>query len=191
MHSNLYLDVKNASHFEGRYINDARNSKFSVNARFAANYAANTCSKTGFRWVKIFTTKNIKTGSEIFLNYGDEFWNAYNSDSIQPKSQSSKSELWAEPAPYDSFMEGNRTERPSPPSSHNTSKHINHNNTPNKPYHSYSSSAHKGSLSHTLHTLTLSPIMPINSPSHITYMNDSLPLNHPLTILNNTLVFQS
>ena len=37
VHKNLYLDAADEKHFEGRYINDARGSKFKTNARFAAN----------------------------------------------------------------------------------------------------------------------------------------------------------
>ena len=41
---NLFLDASDPKHFEGRYANDARNSKYKVNARFAADYTKNTCS---------------------------------------------------------------------------------------------------------------------------------------------------
>lgn len=73
IHKNLFLDAQDACHFEGRYINDARNSRFKTNARFAANYTTNTCPKTGFKWVSIFATKPIQAGEEIFLNYGRDF----------------------------------------------------------------------------------------------------------------------
>ena len=53
VHKNLYLDAADKKHFEGRFINDARGSKFKTNARFAANYATNTCSRTGLKWVRI------------------------------------------------------------------------------------------------------------------------------------------
>ena len=36
IHKNLYLDVADPKHFEGRYINDARHSQYKANARFAA-----------------------------------------------------------------------------------------------------------------------------------------------------------
>ena len=74
VHSNLFLDAKDLKHFEGRYINDATRSKFKVNARFAANYITETDSATGFKWVRIYATRNIKAGEEIFLSYGKEFW---------------------------------------------------------------------------------------------------------------------
>ena len=74
VHRNLFLDAEDTKHFEGRYINDARRSKHKVNARFAANYATNTCSETGHKWVRIYATRRIKAGEEIFLDYGEEFW---------------------------------------------------------------------------------------------------------------------
>ena len=61
-------------HFEGRYINDARKTKFKVNARFASNYKTNTCPATGLVWVRIYATRPIKAGEEVFLNYGAAFW---------------------------------------------------------------------------------------------------------------------
>ena len=41
VHKNLFLDAENPCHFEGRFINDAKDSSaFKTNARFASNYAA-------------------------------------------------------------------------------------------------------------------------------------------------------
>ena len=74
VHDNLFLDAADPIHFEGRYINDARRTKFKTNARFAANFITNTCSDTGFQWVRIYATKRIRAGEEIFLNYGKAFW---------------------------------------------------------------------------------------------------------------------
>ena len=53
VHKNLFLDAADPIHFEGRFINDARNSKHKVNARFAAGYTTNTCSITDHVWVRI------------------------------------------------------------------------------------------------------------------------------------------
>lgn len=74
VHKNLFLDAANLKHFEGRFINDARRSKFKTNARFAANHTVNTCSTTGFMWVRIYATRKIKAGDELFINYGKDFW---------------------------------------------------------------------------------------------------------------------
>ena len=74
IHQNLFLDAANPQHFEGRYINDARGSKFKVNARFAAGYILNKCSTTGLYWVRVYATKTIKPGDEIFADHGEDFW---------------------------------------------------------------------------------------------------------------------
>ena len=68
IHQNLFLDAANPKHFEGRFINDARGSRFKVNARFAAGYILNKCSVTGYFWVRIYATKTIKSGDEIFVD---------------------------------------------------------------------------------------------------------------------------
>ena len=74
VHKNFFLDAANPKHFEGRYINDARFSKYKVNARFSAGYTTNICSNTGFYWVRIYATRKIKAVEEIFINYGEDFW---------------------------------------------------------------------------------------------------------------------
>ena len=42
--------------------------------RFAANYRVNTCSVTGKKWVRIYATRKIRAGEELFLDYGKDFW---------------------------------------------------------------------------------------------------------------------
>ena len=53
------------------YINDARHSEHRVNARC---YTINTCTATGFAWVRIYATRKIRVGEEIFLTYDDVLW---------------------------------------------------------------------------------------------------------------------
>lgn len=74
IHSNLFLDAEDKSHFEGRYINDGARTGIRPNARFAANYVTNKCTTTGFQWVRIFATRPIAAGEEIYLDYGESFW---------------------------------------------------------------------------------------------------------------------
>ena len=74
VHKNLFLDAEDECHFEGRYINDAKGSKFRANTRFTSNYVTNTCSTTGYTWVRIYATRKIRAGEEIFINYGKDFW---------------------------------------------------------------------------------------------------------------------
>ena len=72
--SNLYLDAEQKHHFEGRYINDGKRAGRQVNVRFTAGYRTNTCSNTDLRWIRIFATRNIKAGAELYLDYGDDYW---------------------------------------------------------------------------------------------------------------------
>ena len=71
---NLFLDAEKPHHFEGRLINDGRRAGKGVNVRFSAGYRLNTCSTTDFKWIRIFATRNIKAGEELYLDYGSEFW---------------------------------------------------------------------------------------------------------------------
>jgi len=70
VHRNLYLDAEDPTHFEGRYINDSKGSVFRTNVRFAANYRTDICSEAGHRWVRIYATRKIRAGEELFLDYG-------------------------------------------------------------------------------------------------------------------------
>ena len=125
VHRNLFLDAENQKHFEGRYINDARHSKYKVNARFAANYAINICSITGFSWVRIYATRKIKAGEEILIDYGDDFW-AFITAAQQnsPLKQlattiTPSSSLWAAPAPFpDSSQPSMDSQRWAAPAQH-------------------------------------------------------------------------
>ena len=106
VHKNLFLDAADPKHFEGRNINDARFSKFKVNARFSAGYTTNICSTTGFYWVRIYATRKIKAGEEIFISYGDDFWAGMAPCSSPSKilqttatTTTPEASLWAAPAP--------------------------------------------------------------------------------------------
>ena len=113
VHKNLFLDAVDKKHFEGRFINDARGSRYKTNARFAANYATYTCSLTGLTWVRIYATRKIRAGEEIFIDYGADFWKKLQATKLQAELQVSKcanptsqqstsstsSSVWAAPAP--------------------------------------------------------------------------------------------
>ena len=72
--NNLFLDAENKQHFKGRYINDARHTKFRTNARLVADYTTNICTTTYYTWVKIFATRKIRAGEELLIDFGDDFW---------------------------------------------------------------------------------------------------------------------
>ena len=84
---NLYLDAEEKHHFEGRYINDGKRAGKIVNVRFAAGYRTNTCSTTNHQWIRIFATRNIKAGEELYLDYGDDFWMRVSKPTQAPLSQ--------------------------------------------------------------------------------------------------------
>ena len=71
--NNLYLDAENSHHFEDRYINDGVRAGKHANVRFAAGYNTNTCSVTGFQWIRIFATRDIKKGEELYLDYDNDY----------------------------------------------------------------------------------------------------------------------
>ena len=71
--STLYLDAEQPHHFEGRFINDGKRAGKVVNVRFAAGYRTNQCSDTGLRWIRMFATRDINAGEELYLDYGDDY----------------------------------------------------------------------------------------------------------------------
>ena len=75
---------------DARFINDARGSRLKVNARFAAGYILNKCSVTGYFWVRIYATKTIKPGDEIFVEYGEDFWAEAQFEALSDPASTSK-----------------------------------------------------------------------------------------------------
>ena len=118
IHKNLFLDAADPKHFEGRFINDARGSKFKVNARFAAGFVLNKCSTTGHFWVRIYATKTIKPGDEVFADYGEDFWAEAQLEALSDpailKSVTTltSSSLWAAPAPIPDVSDESHHSRP-------------------------------------------------------------------------------
>ena len=173
VHKNLFLDAANPKHFEGRNINDARFSKYKVNARFSAGYTTNKCSTTGFLWVRIYATRKIKAGEEIFIDYGEDFWAGLASKEPPPKvttatTSTPAASLWTVPAsPLDNSLTPTRSEMwaaPAPlptPSPTTSTCHHNHDDhyTPN--------------MTHS-NTLIWPPQVP--APSNPTILGHS---NHP------------
>ena len=178
VHKNLFLDAANPKHFEGRFINDSRKTKYKVNARFAADYRTNTCSKTGHIWVKIFATKKIKAGEEVFLSYGANFWrdwknasttttpdpilkNINNTDSMpapplddsKENAADSSNTLWAPPA----VIPPSLLLSPQPPSTSTSTQHeirpkliLGHSKHTSTPTHTHTYPLHP---SHPLHII--------------------------------------
>ena len=141
VHKDLFLDGAALTHFEGRYINDARNTDHEVNARFAANYATETCCRTGNIWVRIYATKKINAGDEIFIDYGDDFWADLERDapSNTPTSPTTNktdtTSLWAAAAPTPELTpEHDSHQRTAPPTS-STHHNYNHDKENTEPTH--------------------------------------------------------
>lgn len=59
---NKYIDARSTQSNVFRYANDCRGTNFECNATFTPSG-------------KIKTTTSIKKGNEIFISYGDEYWN--------------------------------------------------------------------------------------------------------------------
>lgn len=59
-----YVDAKMATDCPARYANDARDD-FANNAEFIL---------TGSVYAYIFSTRDISKGEEIFVSYGEEYW---------------------------------------------------------------------------------------------------------------------
>ena len=74
-------------------------------------YITNKCSRTGLTWIRIYATRRIKEGGEIFIDYGEDFWKSSGSHdamSTMPMraatacsvtQENSSSSLWAASAP--------------------------------------------------------------------------------------------
>ena len=92
---NLFLDAEDARHFEGRFINDGKRAGLVPNVRFAAGYRTNTCTTTGFSWIRIFATRDIKAGEELLLDYGSDFWDDITSMSTPATTTASSTTLSA------------------------------------------------------------------------------------------------
>ena len=188
VHKNLFLDAVEPTHFEGRFINDARNSKFKKNARFAAGYTTNTCSTTGHVWVRIYATRRIKAGEEIFIDYGEDFWSQHRlhtpTATPTPNKTATTSSLWATPAPTLSSLWA----APAPiPDSITISDHTTNSTTTHSvPIPSQTiawapqvpTPSHPELLGHNHHmsqplnlSIPLSPI-PVTSPNTNPYMNE-------------------
>jgi SET domain-containing protein len=52
-------------------VNDARNSKFKYNCEFRME----SHKSVKKRKIALYSTKKILKGSELFANYGDDYWN--------------------------------------------------------------------------------------------------------------------
>ena len=77
-------------------------------------YTTFTCSSTGLVWIRIYATRKIKAGEEIFIDYGEDFWRKTGSydaaaatarpnkpakSAVQESSQENSTSIWAAPAP--------------------------------------------------------------------------------------------
>ena len=188
VHKNLFLDAANAKHFEGRFINDARRSKFKTNARFAANYSVNICSTTGFFWVRIYASRKIKAGDEVFIDYGEDFWaflaqleQFRTASLIKATTISTVTSQWALPAPFpDSTQEPTMSVQwaapaPSPELSSTTSRYQHHHNHDD---------THSTTTTHS-NTLIWPPQIPApSSPTILGHINPPLSKDQPSTHFN-------
>jgi SET domain-containing protein len=73
IHSSLFLDAHAEDNRAGRWINDGAHSGRIVNARFASAYNTNPDTTPGRRWVKVFATRDLSAGDEVFVDYGEGY----------------------------------------------------------------------------------------------------------------------
>ena len=71
---NVFLDAQDDTFGLGKYINCGRRSKKKVNSRFGSKTTYNFDAVTGIKWISVISTKKIKKGDEVFINYGDTYW---------------------------------------------------------------------------------------------------------------------
>ena len=87
---NVFLDARDRQHCDGRYINCGRNTRMNINARFSASRTYNYDSASNTNWVSIFSTRDIEASEtaavEILVDYGDEYWNSFDSSTLKQKS---------------------------------------------------------------------------------------------------------
>ena len=74
IHSGLFLDAAATDNRAGRWINDGPHSGFTANARFASAYNTNPDNVQGRRWIKVFATRDIPAGTEVYVDYGTKYW---------------------------------------------------------------------------------------------------------------------
>lgn len=66
-----YIDSESKQNFPGRYINSVQGTQKTKNARF--NASGRVVPKMGRQTTTVVSTKKIKAGEEILLNYGKGF----------------------------------------------------------------------------------------------------------------------
>ena len=49
-------------------------SKREINARLGAKTTYNVDATTGIKWISVICTKEIRKGHEVFIDYGDTYW---------------------------------------------------------------------------------------------------------------------
>ena len=69
---NQFLDSADPLNFVGRYINDARGSRYNNNVRFGNGY--NPRRKDDRFVIPVFTTKRIMPNTELLASYGRNYW---------------------------------------------------------------------------------------------------------------------
>ena len=217
MHKNLYLDAEDPDHFEGRYINDAKGSSFKTNVRFAANYRVNTCSVTGKKWVRIYATRKIRAGEELFLDYGKDFWHMVDTEGRTSDDQwaisaeipslgKTSDDQWAISAVIPSFLTNEtqptpdadntptKANAPHTPTTEdeNTSKHIlGHYNTDNPNPHTPLIFPHLSPIrQHTHSTLNETHIHLNDTYMQPPHINITDHIHTTLTPLQNTFILQ-
>lgn len=75
-----FLDSEPLDNYPGRYINDAQNTPFKNNVDWSGS--ARPMFKYNRQCVNIYTKCEIQPGEELFISYGEAYWNSR--EIIQP-----------------------------------------------------------------------------------------------------------
>lgn len=71
---NVFLDAQDDTFGLGKFINCGNRAKKEVNARLGSKTTYNVDAATGIKWISVICTKEIKKGDEVFIDYGDTYW---------------------------------------------------------------------------------------------------------------------
>ena len=154
--------------------------------RFAAGYGCRTyvCSVTNLRWIRIYATRDICAGEELYLDYGEDFWISNNTfvspDNIHPMATPTT----LSPSPIRRASTTNdKTPALTPTLRHSTPTTAWAPATTSPRIQGYYNTHTNSHTTHHKHAHTMNDTLPPNNPTH----NDTLILNDTITIIDNII----
>lgn len=71
-----FLDSTDRKNYCGRYINDARYTGYDWNVGFSDYISQDVDPISQNYWIEVFALCDLPRGVELFVDYGDAYWNA-------------------------------------------------------------------------------------------------------------------